>query len=163
MSENQTVTMARKLSTKTIGYGKTDIQKLLAASGKAGSVHLYNVAGVAKGVEHGESAMGEWTRFKGDFVAIKPDGERIQSNKLHVAEPFQSALESAVTQVDPDTGELRVKAVEFAIEVHAKADETSATGYTYDVKPIVKVQENDAVSRLAEQFGKMKALPKLPE
>jgi hypothetical protein len=159
MSESQN--LLRKITTRTLGYGKRELQAAVKAVEESSeeSAHLYNLAGRAKRTERGESNFGPWCAFKGEFLAVLPDQTEYRSPKCFIPEPFGDMMESHVEQVD-ENGELRYVQTDFAIEVHVVPAE-NAVGYEYKVIPIMKAQEGDELLHLRSEMDKHKpkALP----
>lgn len=157
MAKRETMNIARKISTATLGFNKTGMAALLEGAKKGDKyapVHLYNIAGKVHRVQQGESTYGPWVAFRGDIMAVlvaapstgelKP-GDSVRSSKVFLPEPFSGMLESAISDKGSD-------AAEFAVEVWIKQSDT-ATGYEYDVKPVVKIREADEIGHLLEAFN----------
>jgi len=159
MSKSQK--LLRKLTTKTLGYDKRQLQTLANIAIEQGleSVHIYNLAGRAKRTQRGESDYGPWCAFKGEFIATLPDGGEYRSPKCFIPEPFGDMMASHVEQTD-DNGELQYVQTDFAIEVHVKPADTAA-GYEYHVVPLLKAQESDELLHLRGEMEahQPKALP----
>lgn len=159
---NVETTVLRKMSNKALGFDKRSITALLTANdGKA--VTLYQVFGIVRKAEGGEGSNGKWIRFVGDFqaqgdgVTVEKDGSVSRSpfvaraSKLFVPGIFESELENHVLAATDDKG--KVAPVEFAIEVGATVDDATATGYTFTVKPLIKMRDNDQLANLATKLA----------
>lgn len=147
--------LIRKISTKTLGFNQSGIRKLTDA-GKP--VILYNLIGKINKTREGEGTYGMFCALKGDCLAVIVTGndtfdagEQIQAPQCFLAEPLSSMIQNALAE-NPDSG------VEFACRVIAKKDDSSATGYVYDIEPVVKLQEANPLAHLLEKFDTPKAL-----
>lgn len=90
----------------------------------------------------GTSDYGEFIRFKGEFEGVNADtGDSFRSGDMIVPGILESLLDSAIT-VDENN------AVDFAVEVWVEPSDRSMTGYTYNIKPLIKPQESDALAEL---------------
>lgn len=150
--------IARKITSKTLGFDKAKIMALLDAN-KNKPVSLYLLAGRANGTKTGESQYGPWTAFIGSFAAVavaqgknedfKP-GDEIRSPRCHVPQPMEDMIASSLQETESG-------GVEFSLEVMAKLGEKG--DYEYDCKPHVKMQESDELSGLLEAGREKIKLP----
>lgn len=95
----------------------------------------------------GTSDYGEFIRFKGEFEGVNADtGDSFRSGDMIVPGILESLLDSAIT-VDENNS------VDFAVEVWVEPSDRSMTGYTYNIKPLIKPQESDALAELRNLAG----------
>lgn len=154
-------TLLRKISPATV-YG--ELQRL-DIPGAPEEVTLYNVYGIANKVRTGHTDKGDWVSFKGQFEAMKPDGELFMSGQVFLPQPFEDMLFSQLTQAQQQDEKA---SVQFAVRVFCvapKKGKPSATGYEYRCEPLIESSETSPILSLREQVqAKMKALaPPAPE
>lgn len=142
-------TIVRKLSVKSLVGNMKSIVKPMA-NGTEFSV--VRVAGLAKGLKHGESNYGPWTSVIGDFVAEPLVGEgvgkRVRAGTLFLPDV---ALNLIVPAVD---GLGKGESVQFAFELTVIVNDDISGGYEYGAKTLIEAQENDPLELLVA-----KALP----
>lgn len=140
--------IVKKMSTKTVFGSKTDIQELVLAD-KTKPVNLFDVIGIARTVAKGETAMGPWVAFIGDFRAKSYNpkyADRVfVSGRLFLGGPAEDLL---LGQMLPQSDNY----VEFAFTIQAQFDETSATSYTYQAVPLVEPSADDPIERLRRKL-----------
>lgn len=141
-------TLKRKLSTKTIMGGRIPAPEV--------KTFLYRIAGRVTGVKTGTSDFGPWLAFKGNFQAQREDGEIFAAPLAFVPEPVQSMLEDAVQKQLADG---LVPSIQFGIDLFAVPDKAAAVGYTFDVAPILKPE--DETDSLLANLNATHALPHL--
>lgn len=153
-----TVELLRKITNKTV-LGKEFLSEAPKEATK-----LYTLMGVISGYQQDNSEYGTFIKFKGDFVAeVAHNGAEFRAPSCIVPVPMDDVLaamyDKAVAEmVDPDTGEMpsgKRASCQFAVEIGYKPSETP-TGYEWTVTPLIKMQENDAITSLKSQ---LKALP----
>lgn len=155
--------LIRKISTATVFGGRTDVQK--ATINSDGPVDLYMLYGRSNGIQEGETTTGagedarisKWTAFIGQFEAVNQEtGEIFASGKCFLP---QYAADIVKGQFSDDTD-----SVEFGFMIMAEADDTSATGYVYSVKPLIQADpKTDALAALRSKVGTQPALDKLED
>lgn len=121
-------------------------------------VGLFDVIGVAEGIETGTGSMGDWTAFEGTFQATKlADGKKYRSKKLFLPDTASGMLEDAVNGAEGGKVEFAFRiGIRRVIKKNAQGDETGA-GYEYTVEPLVEMDE--AIDPLAALQSKLQALP----
>lgn len=135
-----------KITLKTIGC-QPKPNKVTAAS------PLATIYGMATDYKIGTSNFGEFTKFKGDFRAVRiVDGEEFRSGSLLLPPTLADMLRVAVSQAK-DTG------VQFAVELGVKPSDVPI-GYEYSVRPLVNTDQADPLAALAEQVRKALPAPK---
>ena len=134
-----TAELVRKLSPKTV------LEKKVEAPSKA--TPLYRVYGIARGVRSGESQFGIWTALVGSFEAIRiDDGAVFAGIQCFLPEPMNGMIADKLRH-DSET-----KEVQFAVEVGIKPSDVPV-GYEYTSKPIVDVEQADALAGLREKVA----------
>lgn len=92
----------------------------------------------------GTSDHGEYIRFIGEFEGINVDtGEAYRSGNMIVPKTLETLLDAAITLDESN-------AVDFAVEVWVEKNESSITGYSYLIKPLIKPAESDVLANLRE-------------
>lgn len=140
----------KKISVATV-HGALD-KKALFALPEGQSMRVMRVFGVATGVETGTSSMGDWECLTGEFKAINTDDEEFYSGKAFLPGAGHSVVAGRLLGAGTE-------GVEFVFDFAAVADKPgakpSATGYTYQVKPVI---EQPAESRIRRLEGQITAL-----
>lgn len=158
--------MLKKITPKTISESVAHPYNLLELPRPNGYVedrHLYDLFGVVNRTRQGNTDKGPWTQFKGRFQAVTPDGEVFDSGACHI--PGGTVEDMLFVALD----EARAKAnggavtIEIALRImikRAPPGKPSATGYVYDVQPIIQreLAADDPIARMREQAAKL-ALP----
>lgn len=114
---------------------------------------LYDLYGIISRYKTGNSTLGAWLRFTGQFEAVTPDGEVFSSSGAHIP-VLEDLLHSQLLmaqQADPKA------TLQVAIRVGIKAapkGKPSATGYEFDVQPLMQSSENNPVALLRAQVEK---------
>lgn len=149
--------LVRKITPSTICVD--ELQRMDVPGAPAEKI-LYDVYGMAHKTKTGSTDYGEWIAFKGDFEAITPDGEIFRSGTVHVQEPFQEMLLSALQnakQADENGS------IQFAARVSIvppRKGKPSATGYEYRVTPLVEAADSSPMLSLREKAQQAaKSLP----
>lgn len=139
----------RKLTLKVIMGGNPDVEKLLAVPGKR--IALCNIYGVATRAKPGQSDLGPYVAFLGQFRGTNLDtGEIFESSKMILPKFVEEQLFAAL----PEGG----GNVEFAMQFSAKYDKDAASKYIYEAKSLLPTQEN---AQLAALESKVKEAAKL--
>lgn len=160
MSNLQQV-LLKQISTRAVFGTKADIQKLVL-SDQEGNHFLYRIIGEIEGYvtgkgrfkridkETGEVQDTSWTKFAGEFVAIRGDGVQYISGLAflpdYVAGPYRQRLENDADQT-----------MTFAFDIYAKFNEQSATSYEYIALPVRDTSKPSVLDALVK---KLPALPK---
>lgn len=96
----------------------------------------------------GTTDYGPFVRFLGEFEGVNADtGAVFRSGELIVPRTLESLLDGAVSVATENDAS---GAVEFAVEIWVDKDESSITGYTYQIKPLIKPAESDALTNLRQ-------------
>lgn len=136
----------RKLTLKNCGLDKSTIAEAL--EGKK-SIDILRVAGITTSATPGQTDLGAFVKFGGNFQAVNLlTGETFSSTVCilpnFIADTLAGALEQSLE-------------VEFALAIGAKASKT-VTGYEYTVRPLVEAQVNDKLGALLSAAGMDKPL-----
>lgn len=90
----------------------------------------------------GTSDFGDYIRFMGEFEAVNAaTGDAYRAGKMIVPGVLEGLLDSAISVEDNE-------AVDFAVEVWVEPSERGNTGYTYNIKPLIKPKESDVLGEL---------------
>jgi hypothetical protein len=111
---------------------------------------LFRVYGIIRGLTTGSTQLGEFIKFKGDFLAERVDnGQQFRSSAFIAPKPLDDMLESQyMASVDKETGE--ATEVRFSAEIGYKPDK-NAYGYMWTATPLIAMQQNDELAALREQ------------
>ena len=141
----------RRITLKNAGLSVKAVQGATDKLEDGEQTALLRVVGITTASEAGQTDKGEFVRLHGDFQAVNLlTGARFSSGQCILPSFIAVQLASA----------LKVSSeVEFALEIGAKADETSVTGYQYTVRPLIEPETN---SRLAQLAARAKAFDALP-
>lgn len=158
--------LIRKLSTAKVLSGKIKFSKEQIDAGQTRRF-LYQMAGIARGYKEGESNFGQWVGFTGDFAAILPDAEGkltaegFRAPMAFLPDPFSGMLKSGIQEMEQANADAKAAAIaaktvfipapvaaEFKVNVYAVYDAKSSTEYTYEVDPVIKVKQSDALAGL---------------
>lgn len=138
------VNLQKKISVAKC-FGKVTAARVTKADG---TLELGRIFGQATGTKNGVTDFGEWTALTGQFRAINREtGESFDSAVCFMPDV---ALELVTAQLAGGA-----KAVDFAFDISAVADESVQIGFTYRASPVLPMAEDSAVARLESQ---MKAL-----
>lgn len=136
------VGVLRKISVATV-YGKVKIADIPEDE----TLKICRIAGVASGVESGESSYGDWECLTGEFAATNyATGEVFAGAKAFVpgalGEALQSSMRSALAE---DVGS-RLK---FCVDVSVSVSARDANKYEYRVSPVMETDvKNEALALL---------------
>lgn len=121
-------------------------------------VDIFDVIGLAEGIETGTGSMGDWTAFEGVFQAAKlADGKKYRSKKLFLPDTATDMLADAVNGAEGGKVEFAFRiGIRRVIKKNAQGDETGA-GYEYTVTPLIEMDE--ASDPLASLQSRLVALP----
>lgn len=141
----------RRVTLKNIGLTVKSVKGATQPLEDGENAPLARIVGITTMSETGQTDKGEFIRLHGDFQAINLiDGTKFSSGQC-ILPSFIAVQLVAALKTSPE--------VEFALEIGAKADEESVTGYQYTVKPLIEAETN---SRLSQLLAKSKAFQALP-
>jgi hypothetical protein len=141
--------LVKKISTKTVYGGMAAVRKAIGTVENSKSTPLFDVMGIARGIVRGESDLGPWLAFIGQFEAMshnEVNKDRVYyAGRLFLPGPSGDLL---LGQMNGDGSD----AVEFAFTVSALRDDESSTGYTYTAEPMIEVTADDPLERLRQRL-----------
>ncbi len=143
------VEQLRKVTIKTCGFDIATIKETVKGKGK---VALIRLAGIVNSGKPGQTDKGEFLKLFGEFQAINlVTGEQFSGAQCilpnFISDQFAAVLASNGS-------------AEFALEIGAKENEASVTGYEFTVTPLM---ESKGSNRMQELIGiAMKNAPALP-
>jgi hypothetical protein len=142
------ISVITKLSVKNV-YGK--VPKMNAGDA---DVSIMRVIGRCNGSEVKETAIGDSTRFIGDFLGEclsgNGAGKKYRAGSAYFPKVVGNMIEGALANNEG--------AVEFGFDIVARADETSATGYVYVCESLLQDSATDPLLILAKRVETL-ALP----
>ncbi len=148
-------TPLRKITIKTVWGSALDIEEVLAAPDRL--LPIMDVWGIAGRFRAGESDLGPYTRFVGQFKATNlKTGEIFRASACLLPKFLEEDLVAAMT-----VGEsAEVKNAQFGVRIYAKFDKNAATKYIYVADSLVEAATSDAMLALEQQIkGAAAALP----
>ena len=139
-----------KLSMKGMGA-----QPAVRSVEKGESYAIAHLYGSASKHDVVTTTFGDSVRFLGNFEGVNvKTGEHYRAGKAFLPSIVSEILADAVDKLEDG------QSVDFAFEIGVEYSEKGNTGYSYTVKPLVKLQESDSLSHLRELSQKaMAALP----
>jgi hypothetical protein len=143
--------LLKKITPKTV-CGKVSIEKLIEhvkENGKDSVMPLYGIIGKASDALPGQSDLGPYVKFLGDFKAVAVESGEVFRSGCAILPGAASDLVYGALKARVEVG----GAIEFGFRVGVKRDETSATGYVYVVEQVYQPQEQDALSALEARLA----------
>jgi hypothetical protein len=149
--------LIKAISTRTVGFEKADVQKMVLADEKA-SHFLYRVVGEADACvtgnskfkrvdsETGEAVPSTWTKFSGEFMARNSKGEEYESAIAFLPNYVSGPLAAAISD-----GQV----VQFAFDIFAVYNKQSATSYEYVAQPLRSAGGESRVAARMEGLGQL--------
>jgi hypothetical protein len=133
------VKKVQSLSTKSLGFTPKEIRKLV--EGQEGAVFLARYGGVVESSFSGESSKGDWVGFKGQFMCLTKDGNKLQSSVAY----FPSQIsKSIVEKISDGLADIEIKADIYVIE-----SDKNPSGYAYMCEPVITAEAQEKFKRLA--------------
>lgn len=142
-----------KISVKTV-CGKIDRKRFYGENAPAdGKIPVMRVMGIANGFKTGTSDNGDWIAILGQFAATDlSTGEIARSGQCFLPISATGLVHAALRAEG-------VQHVEFAFDIVAVLDESSATGYIYETHSLIAPKEDDPVTKM---MAALSAIP-LPQ
>ena len=142
-------TLAKKLTAKTIMGNIKEIMRSEHVTGKKDGdvIPLFTIIGQVIGHTTGESDYGPWIKLKGRFRAENLLTGEVSSSAAAMLPDEATDPLLAVLAIDG------ASSVDMAFEVGLQLDDSAATGYTYNVRPLIAPSEDDPLERLAAQVA----------
>lgn len=116
-----------QINSKVLGFTAKEIRKIVES--KPGSHFLYRVGGVVAGYFTGETGNGEWTGFRGLFVAQKSDGTVYEANAAFFPAQIAAQLRERL--------EAGGEEIEVSADIFAAESDKNAAGFSYMCEPII--------------------------
>ncbi len=150
-TQAQGAEIARKITITTIaGKAGKWFEKLMSTPNK--EMRLMQVFGFATVSKPDASEFGEFVKIHGNFRAVNLEtGEITNAPQVILPNFLGQALHGALTTPD------RSGPVKFAFEIGVKFDASSVTKYTYTIRDLLPVQQDDplaAMQALIAEAGK---------
>ena len=144
--------MLRKLTLKGANLSMKVLKDTVATVDDGVNVPALKIVGKSTSAAHGSTDKGPYIKFGGDFFAVNLlTGETFQSGVCILPQFVALQLEAALKASN---------SVEFGLEIGAKRNDTSVTGYEFTIKPLIEAKPTDTVSALLARAGvDLAALP----
>jgi hypothetical protein len=114
---------------------------------------LARVVGIARVTKWEDGDAGTYCKFTGDFSAWNKDGKGYRAPAVFLPEPAQSLLATAVDADESGNG------VEFAFDLVAVPNANSATGYSWEARPLMEMRVADPMAALLAKINVVHAAP----
>lgn len=137
--------MIRRITLRTIGLVVKDIRAACEKAGEGKGVALAKIVGSSSEAKTGQTDKGQFTALLGEFVGVNLlTGEVFNSGKAILPNFISEQLAAALNVSN---------AVDFALEIGAKADDSAVTGYVYTVRSLVDAEPTDKMKKLLGAAG----------
>jgi len=120
-------------------------------NGNFAPILVMRVAGIARGMEIGQTNYGEFIKFKGNFAAINSKGEEFRSPFAILPEPAAGLTREMVENAEGNP-------VEFAFDIIAVPD-ASDRGYKFQCQPLMEKVQGDPLDAIVSHVLERHALP----
>ena len=104
------------------------------------------IMGIASSVEEGETPMGPYVKFKGDFEGTNMEGEITRAPVCYLIAPADGMLAAAIKASDN-------KPVSFGFDFYAVPMADAVLGCAYKVKPLLETAASDPMLALQAAIG----------
>jgi hypothetical protein len=141
MSQQEVKKLAA-INFKDLGFSAKEIRKLI--EDKKEAVFLARIGGIAMEYFTGESKNGEFTGFKGQFLAITKDGNQYSASTVFFPVSIATKLRE---QMDSGVTEIEVKA-----DVYATETDKNASGYAYLCEPVMTSEAAEKMAKLQKSI-----------
>lgn len=135
---SQVSQVLRKLSGATLVSG-------FALRGLKSKTYLGRIFGLVSGVETITTQYGLAQIFRGEFVAVKPDGSRSTALACHLPEIVAALVESGYEKTIGH-------GVRFGFDFYAVPSDKTKTGFLWEAQPLIEVSPADSPLAFAERF-----------
>lgn len=129
--------IARKVSGATLAH-KINLKGLNEEK------YLGRIYGVVSDIETVTTQYGEASKFVGEFVAVRADGEGATAPSCYMPDIVASLTEKAFK--DSDGG------VKFGFDFYAVPSDKSKTGYIWKAQPLMEVKPSESLLSFAGSF-----------
>jgi hypothetical protein len=144
------MSIVRKITTKVV-CGKPDKKEIINSDGTP--IWLFTVYGSAHRMIPGESEYGPFIKFRGSFEAINPKSGEVFNSMNLLLPPIAEELIEEGLSVEGTT------AVEVALNIGVRRDDSVATGYVYVAESVHKSESGDPLQRLRLELQEAKIIP----
>jgi len=173
--KNFQVFLPKKLSAKTILgnvaafykkhrepiYDPGNPEKQIGERFKDGSdkILAFRIVGFLSDVRTGESNFGSYLEFRGEFLAIDPNGNEHKSTKAFLPTPVDQMLcdahEAAFDAAEDN--DINAGKIQFAFDVYLAPNESEKGGtpYQYVTSPLIPSEKSDPCEQLMKQCGQL--------
>jgi hypothetical protein len=136
------IAAVRKITVASV-FGKVKVADILEGE----EIALCRIAGVASGLESGESSYGPWTMLLGEFAATNyQTGEIFAGVKAIVPGAMGEQLVLSMTNALMEDAGSKLK---FSVDIFAKVSPRDANKYEYVVRPVLAPDvRNEAMALL---------------
>ena len=141
MAAKTVVEQLRKITIKNCGATPT-LEQLAALEKKGGkaALDILDVFGIAAKFKPGQTDVGEYVRFLGQFKATNLVTKDVYTSAVAIfPKVIEEPLWAAMSGED-------VNNVQFAYRIGVKFDASAATKYVYTAIPLTKPSENDPLT-----------------
>jgi hypothetical protein len=137
--------LLRKLTIKGCNLSMKALKDAVAGIEDGANVPALKIVGKSTSAAHGSTDKGPYIKFGGDFYAVNLlTGERFQSGVCILPQFVALQLEAALKASN---------SVEFGLEIGVKRNDSSVTGYEFNIKPLIEAKPTDTVTALLSRAG----------
>lgn len=142
-----TTSLVKKITARDVMGNMKEFMREHGSGKKDGDqIELFNIIGQVIGHQVGESTFGPWVKLKGRFRATNTTtGDVFNSSVAMLPDEITDPVLAALT-LDG------AASVDMAFDIGVKIDDSTAVGYVYVVKPLMKPSEDDPLERLQKQL-----------
>ena len=130
--------LSRKITAATLSKGY-NLRKLEKAT------FLGRIAGFAKSHDVVTTQYGEADRLIGEFVSTRADGEQTLSGTCFLPASVSTIIVGALKKKDS-------QGVKFGYDVTAAPNKKSATGFEWQIKPLMEVKQSNGMLEFTSEF-----------
>lgn len=147
---------SRKISTSTIGLFTRELEDI-AAKAKGKAVPVSRIYGIVRNSEPGQTDIGPYIKFSGEFEAINLVNRSVHRAKTlvlpAVAESFVNESLQAAKAESPDASV--TIGMDITVTEHKSAK--GGTKFKYGVSPLTS-PGNDPLTELGNKFGELPSM-----
>lgn len=145
--------LVRKLTIRTCGFSKSRIMELLFAQKPKDAkdlpddivIPLCKIMGTSTGAKSGQSDNGSFVKLLGDFYGVDLSTGELIKSAVCILPNFVSESMAAALLVSPS--------IKFSLQIDAVSRSNSATGYEFNVTPLVEAEPTDDMKALLKASG----------
>jgi hypothetical protein len=136
------VEMLRKITIRNCGFDVKTIKEAVEDLKDGEKIALLRVVGIASSAKAGQTDKGEYLKLMGEYSAINlQTGEQFTAGQCILPNFISDQFAGVLAQHG---------SAEFALEIGAKADASSVTGYTFTVTPLVESKSSNRMQELID-------------